>query len=244
MQKFRVRPAELADLPRCLDIDAGYVTRHVWQMQETFEEPQEPDDEDLGPGMGSGRSRNQILGKSLTINLPVFQMSLNPSRLPRPLAVSAPLNDQQLLGEWKKTDLLLVAESVDIETHQAILMYEVPEPTVDEEGQPVLYHPAPPDILGYIGVSVDRTRHLAWITTHAVQLDFRRQGVGSELLTEARNWADRHRMRSLLVELEIKNYPAISYFQKNDFFFCGYNNAFYATREIALFFGKRLEKFS
>ncbi len=242
MQNFRVRPAELADLPRCLDIDAGYVTRHVWQMQETFEEPLEHGDEELG--MGLGRSRNQILGKSVTVNLPVFQMSLSPSRLPRPLAVSGPLNDQQLLGEWKKTDLLLVAESVDLEPHQAVLMGDVPEPSLDEEGQPVMYRPAPPDILGYIGVSVDRTRHLAWITTHAVQLDFRRQGVGSELLSEARNWADRHRMRSLLVELEIKNYPAINYFQKNDFFFCGYNNAFYATREIALFFGKRLEKFS
>jgi ribosomal protein S18 acetylase RimI-like enzyme len=240
LQNFRIRPAELADLPRCLDIDAGYVTRHVWQMQETFEEPVEPEDEELG----LGRSRNQILGKSLTINLPIFQMSLSPSRLPRPLAVSAPLNDQQLLGEWKKTDLLLVAETVDLEPHQAILMDEIPEPSIDEEGQPVLYRPAPPDILGYIGISVDRTRHLAWITTHAVQLDFRRQGVGSALLTEARDWADRHRMRSLLVELEIKNYPAINYFQKNDFFFCGYNNAFYATREIALFFGKRLEKFS
>ena len=240
MQNFRIRPAELADLPRCLDIDAGYVTRHVWQMQESFEEPAEPDDEELG----LTRPRNQILGKSLTVNLPIFQMSLSPSRLPRPLAVSAPLNDQQLLGEWKKTDLLLVAETVDLEPHQAILMDEIPEPSIDEEGQPVLYRPAPPDILGYIGISVDRTSHLAWITTHAVQLDFRRQGVGSALLAEARDWADRHRMRSLLVELEIKNYPAINYFQKNDFFFCGYNNAFYATREIALFFGKRLEKFS
>jgi ribosomal protein S18 acetylase RimI-like enzyme len=238
--KFRVRSAELEDLPRCLDIDAGYVTRHVWQMQESFEEPPELDEEELA----QARSRNKILGKSVAPNLPIFQMNLSPSRLPMPLAVAAPLNDQQLLGEWKKTDLLLVAETVELEPHQAILMGDVPDPQFDEEGQPVLYRPAPPDIIGYIGLSVDSTRHLAWITTHAVQLDFRRQGVGSQLLGEARTWADRHRLRSLLVELQIKNYPAINYFQKNGFFFCGYNNAFYATREIALFFGKRLEKFS
>jgi ribosomal protein S18 acetylase RimI-like enzyme len=242
--KFRIRPAELEDLSRCLDIDAGYVTRHVWQMQESFEEPPELDEEELA----LARSRNQILGKTISVNLPIFQMNLSPSRLPRPLAVAAPLNDQQLLGEWKKTDLLLVAETVDLEPHQAILMGEGPDldldPSLDEEGQPVMYRPAPPDILGYIGLSVDTTRHVAWITTHAVQLDFRRQGVGHQLLSEARAWADRHRLRSLLVELEIKNYPAINYFQKNGFFFCGYNNAYYATREIALFFGKRLEKFS
>ena len=240
MLKFRIRPAELEDLPRCLDIDAGYVTRHVWQMQESFEEPPELDEEELA----MARPRNKILGKSTSVNLPIFQMNLSPSRLPRPLAVAAPLNDQQLLGEWKKTDLLLVAETVELEPHQAILMDETPDLPIDEEGQALLYRPAPPDILGYIGISVDSTRHLAWITTHAVELDYRRQGVGSQLLSEARIWADRQRLRSLLVELQIKNYPAINYFQKNDFFFCGYNNALYATREIALFFGKRLEKFS
>ncbi len=240
MLKFRIRPAELEDLPRCLDIDAGYVTRHVWQMQESFEEPPELDEEELA----MARPRNKILGKSTSVNLPIFQMNLSPSRLPRPLAVAAPLNDQQLLGEWKKTDLLLVAETVELEPHQVILMDETPDLHIDEEGQALLYRPAPPDILGYIGISVDSTRHLAWITTHAVEQDYRRQGVGSQLLSEARTWADRQRLRSLLVELQIKNYPAINYFQKNHFFFCGYNNAFYATREIALFFGKRLEKFS
>ena len=242
MLKFRVRPAELEDLPRCLDIDAGYITRYVWQMQESFEEPPELDEEELA----LARPRNKILGKSTSPNLPIFQMNLSPSRLPRPLAVAAPLNDQQLLGEWKKTDLLLVAETVEPDPLQDTLIddHHDLELPVDEEGHPLLFRPAPPDILGYIGISVDITRHLAWITTHAVQQEFRRQGVGSQLLSEARNWADRHRMRSLLVELQIKNYPAINYFQKNDFFFCGYNNAYYATREIALFFGKRLEKFS
>lgn len=237
-----MRPAELEDLPRCLDIDAGYVTRHVWQMQESFEEPPELDDEDLG----MARPRNQILGKTTAPNLPIFQMNLSPSRLPRPLAVAAPLNDQQLLGEWKRTDLLLVAETVELDAAPDDLLDVPPEMTLDEDedGHPLIYRPAPPDILGYIGVSVDSTRHLAWITTHAVQAEYRRQGVGSQLLGEARAWADRHRLRSLLVELQIKNYPAINYFQKNDFFFCGYNNAYYATREIALFFGKRLEKFS
>lgn len=238
MLKYRIRLAELNDLGRCTEIDASYITTHVWQLQESFDEPIELTEEE-----GMGRVRPKIAGKMGIIAPPSFRVSLTPSRLPHPLAVTPPLNDQQLLAEWKKTDHLLVAEAIEKEKPAG-------DPLLEAESQasqalPLLQSPsANPDILGYVGLTVDGPRHVAWITTGAVQLDARRKGVGTALLNEARAWGDRYRLRSLLVELQTKNFPAISFFQKNGFFFCGYNNAYYPTREIALFFGKRLEKFN
>ncbi len=234
MLKYQIRPAELNDLARCLEIDASYITTHVWQMQERFEQPGDLEEDN------ANRSRQKILGKPGLSTTPAFQIEFNPSRLPRPLAIANPLNDQQLLTEWKKTDHLLIAESLPANSSG------LPEETEASEALPLLASdPAiRPDILGYMGLAVDSSRHVAWITTGAVQIDYRRQGVGTRLLNEARAWADRYRLRSIMVELQTKNYPAINFYQKKGFFFCGYNNAYYSDREIAIFFGKRLEKFN
>lgn len=238
MLSYRIRLAELADLGRCVEIDASYITTYVWQMQESFDEPALPDEAE------TPRSRPVIVGHDRPTQPPTFRMELQPSRLPRPLAVAAPLGEQQLLAEWKKTDHLLVAETLEPPPPLALpapvgLVVDAPSVELGPPSPPFV-----PDVLGYIGLRVDGARHTAWITTQAVQLDYRRQGVGTQLLTEARTWADRYRLRSLLVELQTKNYPAIRFFQKQGFFFCGYNSAIYPTRETALFFGKRLEKFN
>ncbi|HEX2913850.1 MAG TPA: GNAT family N-acetyltransferase [Chloroflexia bacterium] len=240
MLRYRVRPAELDDLAACVEIDASYITTYVWQLQESFEEPFDDEEENSA----ASAARPAIVGKSSATPPPAFRVEFSPSRLPRPLAIAAPLNDQQLLAEWKKTDHLLVAEAVEPPPPP-------PEPLPEGEETPEsdvpAQQPAPQgkaDIIGYIGLTVDGPRHVAWISTCAVQLDYRRRGVGTQLLKEARVWADRYRLRSLMIEIQTKNYPAISFFQKNGFFFCGYNNAYYPTREIALFFGKRLEKFT
>ena len=233
MLNYRIRPADLVDLARCMEIDASYITNYVWQVQEGFEEPVEPEENEE-----INHNRPRIVGKNTAPQPPSFRMELVPSRLPRPLAVAAPLNDQELLAEWKKTDYLLVAETMLPDTS----MLEIPKDEQPLEGE--TEEVFQPNLLGYIGLRVDGVRHTAWITTQAVQMEYRRQNVGSQLLTEARQWVDRYRLRSLMVELQTKNFPAIRFYQKNGFFFCGYNNAYYADREIALFFGKRLEKFN
>jgi len=220
MLKFKLRAADLPDMASCLEIDGAYVTNQVWQMEQRFER--------IEPDVPPPKSRSKILGKTTLPALNEFHISLRPSRLPRPLAVPAPLDEQQLLAQWKKTDFLLLAETL-------------PETMLNELGQESCI---PSEILGYIGLTLDAPRHLAWVSSMAVQLNHRRQGVGKALLAEALQWSDRNRLRSVMVELQTKNYPAIQFIQKNSFFFCGYNSTYYPTREIALFFGLRLERLS
>ncbi len=220
---YRLRPAELDDLPHCLEIDSSYITTHVWQLAEQFVE-----EDDLGESNNpSPRHRPRIMGKPEKRGVNSFQVGFNLSRLPRPLAVPSPWSEEQLLAEWKRTDLLLVAEAYD------------DSPTDSPEGFAL---EARREIIGYTGVTVDGPRHIAWITSGGVQIDYRRRGIGQAMLNEARRWADRYRLRSLMVELQTKNYPAIDFVQQNGFYFCGYNNSYYASREIALFFALRLEK--
>ncbi len=223
MLNYSLRAAELPDLAYCLEIDASYITSHVWQFEERFERTEA----ELPEAPPLPKSRSKIVGKNPPVSPEEFRVMLRPSRLPRPLAVPAPLTEPELLAIWKKTDFLLIAETT-------------PQTSLSETGEEIKISS---EIIGYIGLTLDSARHIAWVSSQAVQPNYRRQGVGKALLAEALRFADRNRLRSVMVELQTKNYPAIQFLQKNRFFFCGYNSAYHSTREIALFFGLRLEHF-
>jgi len=40
--------------------------------------------------------------------------------------------------------------------------------------------------------------------------------------------------------LQSKNHPAISFFQRHGFKFCGYNERYYRNQDIGLYFGRGL----
>lgn len=219
---YRLRAAELDDLPLCLEIDSGYVTTHVWQMTENFNDHTDYQEEAESQ---PSKARSQLVGKPDKRQLPSYKVEFVPSRLPRPLAMPSPWSDQYLLSEWKRTDFLLVAEAYDPE--------HLPQTGTEQTHK---------ELIGYVGLTVDGPRHIAWVTSASIQMEYRRRGIGTALFTEARRWADRYRLRSIMVELQTKNYPAIAFCQQHGFFFCGYNSSYYANREIALFFAVRLEK--
>jgi ribosomal protein S18 acetylase RimI-like enzyme len=228
---FNLRPAELDDLPGCLEIDTGYVTNYVWQMEEGLDNSARVEEAN-----GDKLARPKILGKGGSPTPNSYQTTFRPSRLPRPMVVAAPFNDQSFLNNWRRTDYLLVAETI---------------PGEPDLGQPSASPVAPleplfpkPQLIGYIGLQVDRDRHIAWVNSFAVQQSYRRRGVGRQLWRQTQAWVNRHRLPTIMVELETKNFPAIQFFQQQGFFFCGYNSAFHLNREIALFFGYRLGDFA
>jgi ribosomal protein S18 acetylase RimI-like enzyme len=55
-------------------------------------------------------------------------------------------------------------------------------------------------------------------------------------MLEARKWARKRGLRSIQAEATTKNYPALCFYQKLGFQFCGYNDSYYANQDIALFF--------
>jgi GNAT superfamily N-acetyltransferase len=97
------------------------------------------------------------------------------------------------------------------------------------------------DPVGYISLLERGTASIVWITDLVVAADGRRKGVASTLLAAAQEWATSRSHRRLIIEMQSKNFPAIRLAQKNGFEFCGYNDHYYLTQDVALFFSKALK---
>ncbi len=82
--------------------------------------------------------------------------------------------------------------------------------------------------------------HAIWITDVAVAKDWRRRGIARKLIAAAENWGIQRELRKAVIEVQSKNYPAIRLIQKLGYEFCGYNDQYYATRDVALFFSRSL----
>jgi GNAT superfamily N-acetyltransferase len=79
-----------------------------------------------------------------------------------------------------------------------------------------------------------------WITDVVVGRPLRRQGLGRKLIAAAENWGSNRGVRRAIVEVQSKNQPAIRMILKMGYEFCGYNDQYYATRDVALFFARSL----
>ena len=101
-----------------------------------------------------------------------------------------------------------------------------------------VYEKAP---IGYICVTEERTSAIAWITDIVVAPDHRRKGAASALLMAAQTWASERRVRRLILEMQSKNQACIHLAQKFGYEFCGYNDRYYPTQDVALFFGRVLK---
>ncbi len=95
--------------------------------------------------------------------------------------------------------------------------------------------------IGYIRFREQRTAESVWIIDLVVSTETRRKGVATALIQYVENWAIERENRQLFIEMSSKNHPAMSLATKMGFEFSGYNDHYYATQDIALFFGKLLK---
>ena len=99
-----------------------------------------------------------------------------------------------------------------------------------EDGAPV----------GYLGLAEERESASARITDLVVTPERRRKGAASALLTAAQTWSVERGIQRLILEMQSKNQPYIRLAQKFGYEFCGYNDQYYPTQDVALFFGRAL----
>jgi len=95
------------------------------------------------------------------------------------------------------------------------------------------------DSVGYIALT-ERPASAAWVTDLVVAPPWRRRGIAGALLGSAQEWCTGHGHRRLFIEMQSKNQPAIGFAQKHGYDFCGYNDHYYRTQDIALFFARAL----
>lgn len=95
--------------------------------------------------------------------------------------------------------------------------------------------------VGYVSAVEEQVSEVAWVTDMVVALGVRRQGAASALLTAIQVWALERGVRRILLETQSKNHPCIRLAQKFGYEFCGYNDQYYPTQDVALFFGRALK---
>ena len=95
--------------------------------------------------------------------------------------------------------------------------------------------------IGYIRFFEQTTAESVWVLDIVVSTEARRKHVAVALIQYAEYWALERKNRQLFIEMSSKNHPAISLAKKMGFEFSGYNDHYYATQDVALFFGKLLK---
>jgi GNAT superfamily N-acetyltransferase len=152
----------------------------------------------------------------------VWQLDLRESReqvaaqlrtatLPRELRLDYPAPNNALLMHWQRGYCLLVAE--------------------DWLGD---------GIVGYADVGPEPDLQTGWLWHLVVDRGHRRQGVGSMLLRAALQWSGDHQLRRLMAPLQTQNDPGVRFLQRHGFAFCGFNDRYFSTGSVALFFGREL----
>jgi RimJ/RimL family protein N-acetyltransferase len=95
--------------------------------------------------------------------------------------------------------------------------------------------------MGYICVTVEYASTVAWVTDLVVSPLQRRKGAASALVTAAQSWALERGIRRLILEMQSKNQAYIRLAQKFGYEFCGYNDQYYPTQDVALFFARTIK---
>jgi ribosomal protein S18 acetylase RimI-like enzyme len=94
--------------------------------------------------------------------------------------------------------------------------------------------------IGYIAFVDGPAPGSAWVTDIVVGLPERRQGVGSQLVRTGMKWCIERGLSSIYLEMQSKNYPAISLSRKLGFRFTGFSDSYFPDQDIALFFRQDL----
>lgn len=95
--------------------------------------------------------------------------------------------------------------------------------------------------VGYISLLERGSASTVWVFDLATNPAYRRRGVASALLAAGQAWAESRAHRRLILEMQSKNVPAIRCAQKAGFEFCGYNDQYYLTKDVTLYFAKALK---
>jgi ribosomal protein S18 acetylase RimI-like enzyme len=96
-------------------------------------------------------------------------------------------------------------------------------------------------LVGYVCAMEQTADSVAWVTDLVVSPHARRQGTASALLSAVQAWALERGVRRLMIETQSKNQACIRLAQKFGYEFCGYNDQYYPTQDVALFFGRALK---
>jgi len=148
-------------------------------------------------------------------------------RLPRVMRVAYPRQRDDLLTCWQNGSTVLVASD-----------RRAPDPVPEDSEEAGAEMPL---VFGYCQLDPAAWQQVGWISHLIVDRRHRRRGIGTAMLKAAQTWGRQQGLKRLVVAVQTKNYPAISYCEKHGFVFCGFNDHYFVNRDIALFFSLKIK---
>jgi len=94
--------------------------------------------------------------------------------------------------------------------------------------------------VGYVRLKDDVIPGAAWISDLVVDTYSRRKGIGTALVLAGQHWAAQHSLRRIVIEMSSKNDPATELAARLGYEFSGYNDHYYLSQNIAVFFAQFL----
>jgi GNAT superfamily N-acetyltransferase len=94
--------------------------------------------------------------------------------------------------------------------------------------------------IGYIRFTDKFVPHAVWITDVVVAREMRLKGIARKLIGAVEAWGRQKGLRRAIIETQTKNHPAIHMIQKLGYEFSGYNDGYYPSRDVALFFSRTI----
>lgn len=95
-------------------------------------------------------------------------------------------------------------------------------------------------VYGYVALNAHVEHGIAQVGDLVVDRPWRRRGIGTVLLRAAAQWGRDHDLARLVVKVQTKDYPAIRFCQSRGLAFCGFNDHYWLSQDIAVFFGESL----
>lgn len=95
-------------------------------------------------------------------------------------------------------------------------------------------------VCGYATLALQPEHGILWVGDLVVDRSHRRHGIGTALLKAAAQWGCQRDMVRLTLEVQTKNHPAIEFCRTCGLTFSGYNDHYWASEDIAVFFTGRL----
>ena len=159
-------------------------------------------------------------------------------RLPRVMYVSYPRERDDLLASWEGgATVLVTTESRAYERGAESWVVEAPDGDLRGTEPP---DEEPPRVLAYCQLDACAWQGAGWISHLIVDRRLRRHGIGQAILKASIAWGREQKLERLMVAVQTKNYPGICFCEKNGFAFCGFNDRYFANRDIALFFTAKI----
>jgi ribosomal protein S18 acetylase RimI-like enzyme len=92
--------------------------------------------------------------------------------------------------------------------------------------------------VGYLKINSEMGSEVAKVTDLVVSASMRRQGIASGLLIAGMKLAANRNFRTVMLEFQSKNHPAIEMAARLGFSFCGFRDYYFPNQEMALFYGR------